>query len=66
MFIDVDVRRSLPVTLKERAWPTNTALDCQFCPQLRLIGIHAVLVPLTLTRTISPAPATLVIRTKLK
>lgn len=65
-FHEVEVRRSLPVTLKERAWPTRTELDCQFCPQFLLMGIQLVLVPFTLTLTISPAPATLVIKTKLK
>ncbi|URE23231.1 hypothetical protein MUK42_03227 [Musa troglodytarum] len=66
MFQEVEVRRSLPVTRKERDWPTRTALDCQFWPQLRDMGIHPVREPLTLARMMSPAPATLVISTRLK
>ncbi|CAA6654992.1 unnamed protein product [Spirodela intermedia] len=50
---------------KEMDCPTRTALDCQFCPQLRLIGIHPVLEPFTLTRSTSPAPATFVMSTRL-
>ncbi len=66
MFHEVEERRSLPVTLKESDWPTRTEFDCQFWPQLRLKLIQPVFDPLTLTFTISPAPATLVIKTKLK
>ena len=47
MFQEVEVRLSLPVTLKERDWPTKTALDCQFWPQFRPIGIQPVLDPFT-------------------
>ncbi|PON38580.1 hypothetical protein TorRG33x02_243180 [Trema orientale] len=66
MFIEVEVRLSLARTRNDKAWPTKTALDCQFWPQLRLMGIHWVLLPFTLTCTISPAPATLVTKTRLK
>ncbi|CAA7389706.1 unnamed protein product [Spirodela intermedia] len=65
-FQEVEVRWSLPVMRKEMDCPTRTALDCQFCPQLRLIGIHPVLEPFTLTRSTSPAPATFVMSTRLK
>ncbi|KAL0720889.1 hypothetical protein Bca4012_035488 [Brassica carinata] len=44
----------------------RTALDCQFCPQFRLILTQSVFDPLTLTPLISPAPATLVTKTRLK
>lgn len=65
-FHEVEERRSEAVTRKERAWPMRTALDCQFCPQFLLILTQSVFDPLTLTPLISPAPATLVIKTRLK
>jgi hypothetical protein len=66
MFHEVEERLSLALTLKESDWPTRTAFDCQFWPQLRLMLIQPVFEPFTLTCTISPAPATLLINTKLK
>lgn len=66
MFHEVVVRRSLDVTLNDSDWPTKTAFDCQFWPQFRLRLIHSVLLPFTLAFTMSPAPATFVISTKLK
>ena len=66
MFQDVDVRLSLPVTLNDSDCPTSTAFDCQFWPQFLLRLIHPVFDPFTLALTTSPAPATLVIRTRLK
>lgn len=66
MFQEVEERRSEAVTRKERDWPMRTALDCQFCPQFRLILTQSVFDPFTLTPLISPAPATLVIKTRLK
>ncbi|CAA0829793.1 Unknown protein [Striga hermonthica] len=64
--LEVNVRPSLPVTLNDRAWPTRSSSDCQFWPQLHFMSIYSGFVPFTLTLTISPAPATLVISTKLK
>nr|KJB73992.1 hypothetical protein B456_011G265800 [Gossypium raimondii] len=66
MFHEVEVRRSLPVTLNDRDWPTKMALDCQFWPQFLLMLVHSVFDPLTLAFTISLALATFVIRAKLK
>jgi len=65
-FHEVEERRSEAVTRKESDWPMRTALDCQFCPQFRLILTQSVFDPFTLTPLISPAPATLVTRTRLK
>lgn len=65
-FHEVEERRSEAVTRKESDWPMRTALDCQFCPQFLLILTQSVFDPFTLTPLISPAPATLVTRTRLK
>jgi hypothetical protein len=65
MFQEVEVLWSLPVTLKERLWPTKTVLHCQFWPQFLDKGIHPVWLPFTLTLTRCPVPDTFVMRTKL-
>lgn len=63
---DTTVRPSLVVTLNERLWPLRQELLCQFWPQLRDIACQPVLDPLMETEWTSPAPPTLVIRTRLK
>lgn len=57
---------SLVVIWKERDWPSRKPLLCQFCPQFRDIGCQSVFVPLMETEITSPAPATLVMSTRLK
>lgn len=59
-------RPSLVVTLKERDCPLRLLLLCQFWPQFRDIGCQSVVDPLMETAITSPAPPTLVIRTRLK
>ena len=64
--LETTERPSPVVTRKERAWPSRSALLCQFWPQFRDMGSHPVLELFTLARTMSPAPATLVMSTRLK
>lgn len=66
MFQEVEERWSLPLTRNESDWPVNSAFVCQFWPQFLLMSIHPVFEPFTRTLTMSPAPPTLVIRTRLK
>lgn len=59
-------RPSLVVTLKETDCPLRLPLLCQFWPQFRDIGCQSVVDPLMEIEITSPAPPTLVIRTRLK
>lgn len=66
MFMEAEDRPSLLLTLKESDCPISWAFDCQFWPQFLLRLIQSVFEPLTHAIVISPAPATLLIKIKLK
>lgn len=52
--------------MKDRLWPLRTELLCQFWPQFLDMVCHPVREPLMETEWMSPAPATLVTRTRMK